>query len=366
MGSFLVLLGSIAVTTYFAKMYESTELMLLVYLQAVLFVLSFCSLMYRRFTVKARVEIPVGIAEPEKESLVKLLFTNKGLCSVARVKVLLETEDLCNGAKKQSWMTVGQVPRGEQAFVRMLYFSDTGMYRIRLKKLRVYDVTGLFGIKFRVKSEGRVQVLPRLHEVFVKIGYGVMNFYGEADVYDEHRPGQDNNEIFQIREYRPGDRLQDIHWKLSAKREELVVKEHALAKSCPVVLFLAYYSQNRKAGLEPFIPFLEAAASLSFSLVEAACPHYVVWYSEAEQDIVRMRVDDEKSLFCFIGSLMQESRWDNRLSPEERYKDKYKTEQYLHGITLDEKLVLKKEGQVLAALSAKELGKSLSELELEL
>ena len=69
-GSFLVLLGSIAVTTYFAKMYESTELMLLVYLQAVLFVLSFCSLMYRRFTVKARVEIPVGIAEPEKESLV--------------------------------------------------------------------------------------------------------------------------------------------------------------------------------------------------------------------------------------------------------------------------------------------------------
>ena len=79
-----------------------------------------------------------------------------------------------------------------------------------------------------------------------------------------------------------------------------------------------------------------------------------------------MRVDDEKSLFCFIGSLMQESRWDNRLSPEERYKDKYKTEQYLHGITLDEKLVLKKEGQVLAALSAKELGKSLSELKLEL
>ena len=41
MGSFILLGASILVTGYFAMMYESAEFMLLVYLQAALFVLSF-------------------------------------------------------------------------------------------------------------------------------------------------------------------------------------------------------------------------------------------------------------------------------------------------------------------------------------
>ena len=49
--------------------------------------------------------------------------------------------------------------------------------------------------------------------------------FGDADVYDDFRPGNDSSEIFDVREFRDGDKIQSIHWKLSAKMQELVVRE---------------------------------------------------------------------------------------------------------------------------------------------
>ncbi len=366
MGSFLVLGGSILVTGYFAMMYESAELMLLVYLQAALFVLSFFTVLFRKCTIRAELDVPVGIAEPEKENLVKLIVTNKGFLPLARMEALVTVEDVCTGRKIKDWMKVSSVLRGESTFVRSVAFSGTGTYKVRLKKLKVYDFTGLFSGKVRTKGEKKVQVMPRLHDIPVRLSLAVRNFFGEADVYDEESPGHDNSELFDVREYRAGDRLQNIHWKLTAKQDELMVKEHSLPKACPVVLFLDVHPSKRMRRMERMIPYLEAAASLVFSLTDAGCPHYVVWYDEKMQDIVRLRVDEEESLFYFLGILM-EIVWKQ---PKEdiglRYREKYKREPYVWALSLDEKLVLKKEETVLAQFSEKEIAQSLEQVELVL
>lgn len=366
MGSFFVLGGSIIASWYVAMMYENMECMLLVYLQAALFVLSCIFVLYRKFTIRGVVSVPVEIAEPGKECLVKLKITNKGVLPMARMNALLTVEDLCTGARKKEWVKLSDIPRGEGSFVRMISFAGTGTYRIRLRKLRVYDVTGLFYGKVRGKSEAHIQVMPKLHDIPVRLSLMVRNFHGESDVYDEHVPGHDNSELFAVREYQKGDRLQNIHWKLSAKQDDLMVKEHSLPKACPIILFLNYRPKKRGRKQVKVIPYLEAVASLVFSLMDAGCPHYVVWYDETEQDIVRLRVDGEESLFVFLGLLMR-NRWTQ---PKEellfRYREKYRMEPYVWALSIDEKLVLKKDDEVLAELSAKEIGRSLAQIELVL
>ena len=366
MGSFIVLGGSILIMGYFAMMYESAEFMLLVYLQAALFVLSFFTVLFRKCTIRAEIDVPVGIAEPEKENLVKLVVTNRGFLPLTRLEVLVTVEDVCTGRKTKEWMKVSSVLRGESTFVRSVAFTGTGTYRVRLKKLKVYDFTGLFYGKRKAQGEKKVLVMPRLHEIPVRLGPAVRNFFGEADVYDEETPGHDNSELFEVREYRKGDRLQNIHWKLTAKQNELMVKEHSLPKACPVVLFLDMHPVKRRKREERMIPYLEAAASLVFSLTDAGCPHYVVWYDEAVQDIVRLRVDDEEGLFFFLGRLMEivwkQPKEDIRL----RYREKYKHEPYVRDLSLDEKMVLKRDGEELARFSEKEIGRSLAQVELVL
>ena len=46
--------------------------------------------------------------------------------------------------------------------------------------------------------------------------------------YAADRPGDDPSELYDIREYRAGDRISRIHWKLSERGEEVYVKEGGL------------------------------------------------------------------------------------------------------------------------------------------
>ena len=358
--SFFNLLLVIGITTYIAVMYKNPAIMLLVYMEAAILVVAVASLLLRRFQCKAQLEVPVGIAERGRESLVKLNICNLGLLPINRMKVLLVVKDSMRGKRKKYWMTLPVVPRGESEYVQMVSFFGAGNYEIILKKMRVYDITGLFHRDIRMKKQSVVQVMPELHEVPVRVTLATKNFYGEADVYDENTPGHDNSELFQVREYRAGDRIQNVHWKLTAKQDELMVKEHSLPKACPVILFLSY----RPGRCKQLLGFLEAVASLSFSIMDAGCPHYIVWYDGTEMDVMRVRVDDEESLFYFIGVLMKVKWVHCKEDLMQRYREKYRQDPYVWALTLDEKLQLYKEKELLTRYSAKKLELSLGQIEL--
>lgn len=361
--SFGILFSIIILTVYLALAYESEAIALLLYGEVLFFVVSFFALLLRRFTVKGSIAVPVGISETGKENLVRITVTNKGLFRINRAKALIVVEDMLRGSAKRYFLKLSEIPRGESSFTQGISFQSAGNYEIVLRKLRVYDWTGLLYRDVPVRCSAGVQVLPHLYEVPVRLTMAVKNFYGEADVYDEHKPGHDNSELFQVRSYQKGDRLQNVHWKLTAKQDDLVVKERSLPKSCPVLLFLDVLPE-RRSKRKNAVPYLEIAASLSYSLVDARCPHYVVWYDSEEMDIVRFRVDDEESLFYFIGMLMK-IKWEQ---PKEdlirRYQEKHRQEIYVWALSLDDELVLKKGEDELARFSEENLEQSLQQVEL--
>ncbi|MBO5354425.1 MAG: DUF58 domain-containing protein [Lachnospiraceae bacterium] len=362
--SFWNLLLIMAATVYVALMYNNPAILLLVYMEAVLFVLSAISLLVRRHSLRVELEVPVGMAESGGETLVKLNVRNKGISAVARVRVLLVVKDSMRRRKRRYWMTLPAVPKGETEFIRSVVFYGTGNYEVQLKCLRIYDMTGLLHTDVRAGSMGQVQVLPQLHDVAVRLTSATQNFYGESDVYDEHSPGYDNSELFQVREYRAGDRLQNVHWKLTAKQDEIMVKEHSLPKACPVLLFLNYRPHFGKRERFRLLAFLETAASLSFSIMDAGCPHYVVWYDTVQKDVMRLRIDEEESLFYFLGLLMKIHFGRTKENLLQRYQDKYRMEPYVWVLSLNEHLQLKKGEELLTKFSAKKLEKSLSQIEL--
>ena len=355
--NYLLVMG---ITLYVAFMYHSTATMLLFFMEAALFAVAFFSLVFRCFKIRGYIEVPVGIAERGRESLVKLIITNHCFLPVNRMRAMITVNDVMRGRKKRYLMTLPAVPKGESEYIRSVSFSGTGNYEITLRKLRIYDITGILFMNIPVKKQGAVQVMPELHDVPVRLTQATKNFYGEADVYDENQPGHDKSELFQVREYRPGDRLQNVHWKLTAKQDELIVKEYSLPKACPVILFLSYRPGKKKQQLR----YLELVSSLSFSIMDAGCPHYVVWYDGATADVMRIRVDDEESLFYMIGVLMRVHWVRCKEDIKARYKDKYRQEPYVWALTVDEKLQLYKEKEMLVRYTGKKLRTSLGQIEL--
>ena len=366
MASFVILFMLTAASIYAAIMYGNESIMLLVYLEAALFLIAFFNLLLFRRKVKVTLEIPVGIAESGGEGMVKLSVNNMANLAISRMKVKIEVRDLATGKKRSAWMRLPAMASGETEFIKSIRFVGTGTYVLRLKKVKIFDMTGLFYCVQKEECPAKLLVMPELFDMPVQVTTATKNFYGEADVYDEYNPGYDNNEIFQIRAYQKGDRVQSIHWKLSAKQEEIMIKERALPKVCPVVLFLDYRPKGVGKRVMRRIGFVDAVSCISYSLVERGCPHYVVWYDENNMDVIRVRVDDEESLFFFIGTIMKVNWVNPSENLVDRYEEKYHSEPYLWRFSVDEKMQFKKGDELLAVFSSKNLQKSLSQIELTL
>ena len=85
----------------------------------------------------------------------------------------------------------------------------------------------------------------------------------EGERYSQKKPGDDPTELFALRDYREGDRLSRIHWKLSQKMGRTLVKELGL----PLSDHLLFLLDLNGGGLEADL-LLDALASLSSALTE--------------------------------------------------------------------------------------------------
>lgn len=362
MCSFGILTGIIIYLFYMGWIYESAGFMTLAYMASVLFVMAFFLLIYRRYTVRGSIDVPIGISEENKNTLVKLMITNKSLVPISRMKAVVLVVDTLTKKKKKYVMKLPTVTKGEHCYESNVVFSSAGNYEIILKRLVIYDITGLLYSKKRFYKWQNVQVMPKFHDVPVQLTEMTRHFYGEADVYEDSRSGNDHSEILQMREYKAGDRIQNIHWKMSAKQDALIVKENAMPKSCAVVLFLNH--QGKKKFRRNMMAFIEVATSISFSLMDVGCAHYVAWYSPADLDVVRVRVDNEASLFYFAQLVMKNKWMSSKEDIVERYNQKYQMEPYIWKLELDDELVFKKQGDIIVKYSSKDLEKEISTIEI--
>lgn len=345
---------------YFGILYTNPQMVLLGYTCILLCVISVIELVYRFFTMRGFVDIPITMAEQGMPVNVRIRIRNTGFLPAGNVCVKLRTSNAFQTGGKSQWIELRDVGIGEQSQEIRLSFSGAGCHEVEIQKIRVHSLLGFGYIKKNCRDFASVLILPEVHFIPLRISEAVRNFMGDAEVYDEFRPGMDTGETFEIRAYRAKDKMQNIHWKISAKMDELMVKEYSLPKACAIVLFL-----NRKTGMKKkdVSAYLEVIASISFTLMDQKCPHYVVWYSKDIGDVRRIRVDDEESFYMFWDIYLRDSTVTEKVLREE-YKQKYRNECYLHDLSFHETLDLYKDGEHICHLDGMKIQDACEKLEI--
>ena len=100
-----------------------------------------------------------------------------------------------------------------------------GMLSLHVKSLHISDYLHFLTKEIPVNTKVQVPILPATTEVALPSTAPVTD--GMEEFTENDNKGNLSSDIKEIREYRPGDRLQRIHWKLSAKLDDLLVKEMA-------------------------------------------------------------------------------------------------------------------------------------------
>lgn len=371
MGNLMIYLAVMGVLAYTALLYGSEELLLLVFAGIGWMGISYLYLAVQLFFIKVRLALPISMVEQGRQTELLLEISNQGILPAPKLKFRLGCRN--RSSKKRIRQTVkGRAPvRGRV----MLYYPIVGKHcgncEYRLERIRIYDPTGIF---YLVKWSGQrveMQVLPRIYATAVQVTEWARNFIGEAEVYDDRKAGPDVSEVFALRPFRDGDRIQNIHWKLSAKEEELIVRENSLPLACPVVLLLDLGGKAEETD-----GVLTTAAAISCALVEQKCAHYIAWYDRQERDIVRMRIAGEEELYLFFLQLNMEEPEkkrplgiQGRKTPDriteiaELYREKYRMEIQPSEISISRSLELKSGEEIQFKLDRRRIEQALSEVE---
>lgn len=344
-----------------ASIYGSPALALLCFAEAIFAVLSWGVVLVERAGVKCTLKVPISMAQQGEQVRVLLCKEWRGKPWRGKVRLQLMIRNTCLTDKKYIWQTVS----GDSQSAFHLILDKAGNYEISICTIRIYDISGLFYLSCKSGEGAAVVVLPELYPVSVRLSETVRNFVGDSEVYDTVRSGDDASEILKLRAFQDGDKLKNIHWKLSAKTGELVVKESSMPRACSTVLLLDSRADTKGARrVKRTDAYIRAAASLSFSMMDMECPHYVAWYSRRFQDVVRMRVGNEESFYELLVYLLQDFTGEDKVDISERYKEKYGAEVLLHQLLLRQDLRICEKDLLLAQLNAGNLEKSLAEAEL--
>ena len=328
---------------YVGIIYASSAFVLLAF-AGIFFLVAVCLFLAAAcFLTKCSFSLPIRMAEENQSVEYEIIVEKRGILPLAKLKCVVGYEIPMTGKKGKIKLS-GMADAGGRTILKgKIRIQECGGYRFTLKKIKIYDLTGLFSFTcYPKKKWAALSVMPQMQEFHILVTEASRHFMGEADDYDDTIGGDDVSEIFQIRPFRNGDKLQSIHWKMSAKTEELMVRESSQPLSCPVVVFLDITGRKKRKG-----NFYGLVLSISYSLVLAHCPHYIAWYSSREKDVIRVRVADEESLYLFLLTLYEEKAEKKEQDVKSLYCEKYKGDFWVTDLSVDLEGTVKRKEQLI-------------------
>ncbi len=235
-------------------MYPSIYIAVAIRITLILPVLSWLQMKYtvHRSTVSFRVSKKQIFRGKETEIPLEIRIVNEGRFPLLYGEVSLRYQNLYQGYEMQDWVSFGAVDRDMTTVTYYLYTLNSGIVEIALDQVRFYDFLKIWKCRQRSELKEQAAVMPDMdHSAELEFSLSErMN--PEADVYSKQRPGDDSTEVFDIREYRPGDKLRSIHWKLSSKQEALIVKEASYPISEAPLFFVELWQPS--GGLKAASP----------------------------------------------------------------------------------------------------------------
>lgn len=290
---------------------------------------------------------------------------NDSLLPVVSSKVTLAVENLVTGKHSQIRERIVCLPKKTKEISFRSEEDGCGCLRMEVRELCVTDPFGIFSSVREVTGVHDCYVMPQISDI--QISPDAFSHYDmESYRYASERKGNDPSETFGLHAYQPGDSIKAIHWKLSGKMGELVIREGGFPVENSLILLLdrripvsqqekrqqlehdmkqqmkrrtkkrttkreepQAHAQNRDQKImEAISRETEAFVSLSHTLAARNIPHSVAWYQYDRGAFFSRKICDPEDVFELLPELLTSSVAEDAQSLADRYlaSERSKTE----------------------------------------
>ena len=236
----------------------------------------------------------------------RLLVGNASYLPATCVKIKLIYKNLfAEEEESKQVFTLNVGPKSERCIDFSMKSTHTGLVKVKVTQIKVYDFIRLFSRKSKSKPELEISVLPEIYSVGCNISIREPDFV-ESDIFSKNKPGDDPSEVFDIREYKEGDRIHRIHWKLSSKKDAIMIKDYSLPiANLATVLINTSVPKEISNKLDYMDALMETTASICYHLVTNNYCHTVAWYEQHEENYVSTTLEDLDSMYYMLGDLLK-------------------------------------------------------------
>lgn len=279
-------------------------------------------------SIRAELSLPELCGQRNRSFQIRLNIKNACPLPAADLMVELVCRDLYSGAERMLRSSAMADGKGEAELVFLMGADHCSGIEVISGSVRVRDYFGLFSgscsLSFR---QNGYTVLP-VWSVSGKECGGENRYRTSGGNEDTASGGKrGTSEVADIRAFQEGDGIHSIHWKLSARFDELMVRQEAASGGTSVILFFDLYrGEKNKISRHILDRFYDEAAAGSRSLLESGCSHETVWINGEE--LVRIRVVDEESYTEMLTMLVRTPLGVKAADPEEIYRERYGNETY--------------------------------------
>lgn len=235
----------------------------------------------------------------------RLIAGYQGFLPFVFCRAELHCENLLTGDKRtlSCFLCCGR-NRQETAVFR-LSSRYCGKVEISVSDLRLWDWMGLFSAKTPVKLREAALMIPEAADVdFDRERFQILD--PEGVNYSDEKAGFDPSETFAVREYRMGDKLKSIHWKLTGKLDRLMVREPGLPvkNSTQLLMETAFPDENAEVRKQKIDTVCGYTVSLSEKLIDSGFTHQIGWMDYRENFFHNYEINSAEDLSNMLGLLL--------------------------------------------------------------
>lgn len=359
MRRFFVVLIFFALFFYLTMIYNSQSFLFLFFSGIILIIALEIMNFMSCDSLEIECAVPKRIVKVGDNIIVDIRFSAASIPS-GKVMVCLS----CNsdmGKVKQKAKIYGHASSdGDAVFTQVFSGKEVGIYSVKITKVRVFDYLGILELPKRCRNNGqRVYVMPDIYTVQIETSERYSDIAAKMEPDFGYERAVD--EFEQIREYQPGDSLHDIHWKLTAKKDKLMVNEHSVTGGIAIHFLL----EGKKTSVsKSLLAFIQVVASLSSGIAETGNEHFVAWFDGHTNKFVRMHIQEKWQVYEVMRRIMEysEDAWGEEPDTEifvNEYKNQFGIITLPCFLQLNRELSLQRNGEEIIRYKSEKLKRQL-------
>lgn len=203
-----------------------------------------------------------------------LNMENTGILSVFRLFVRLRVRNRLTEEENELYIPASVLQKSKTKTTFSVCAEHCGYVDLTADTVYLMDWFGILPYKVQLEGKKHMAVLPDTFEPHVYIQVSAEQSE-EAENWSQIKKGRDQSELFALREYVPGDNIKQIHWKLSAKKNQTIIRESSLPIEKSLLLF---WNKNTKADSPKAVDAMaEAVASMGQNIINQGIPFVMGW-----------------------------------------------------------------------------------------